>query len=233
MISIKKSIKKIQKSKDGKTLLTNFGYLSLLQVAGYIFPLFTVPYLARVIGVDGYGKLAFASAIMVWFQTIADWGFNYSATRDVAKHREDKEKVIRIFSTVLWGRCVLTVLSFIVLIVMILAIPKFNENSLIILITFMTIPGHIFFPEWFFQALERMKYITIFGFIIKLIFLIAIFVFVKEKDDYILQPIISTSGSLICGIISMYIIVRKWGYKVIIVPFGQIINTIKIILISS
>lgn len=50
-----------------------------------MFPLISMPYLARVIGADGFGKIAFASAIVVWIQTISDWGFNLTATRDVAQ----------------------------------------------------------------------------------------------------------------------------------------------------
>ena len=114
---IKEYITRIKKSKDGRTLVANFSYLTLLQVAGYIFPLITMPYLARVIGVEGFGKIAFASAIIVWFQTVSDWGFNFTATRDVAKNRDNKEKVSEIFSNVLWARCILTVVSFLLLVI--------------------------------------------------------------------------------------------------------------------
>ena len=100
----------LSNSKEGKTVFANFGYLTLLQIAGYVFPLITMPYLARVIGVDGFGKIAFASVVVVWFQTIADWGFNLSATRDVAQNKKNKEKVSEIFSNVLWARCFLTLL---------------------------------------------------------------------------------------------------------------------------
>src|SRR5690554_4491222 len=116
MVDVKRYFNRIKKSKDGRTLVANFGYLSLLQVAGYIFPLITMPYLARVIGVEGFGKIAFASAVVVWFQTVADWGFNYTATRDVAKNRDNKEKVSEIFSNVLWARCFLMITSFLLLI---------------------------------------------------------------------------------------------------------------------
>ena len=59
---------RIGSSKDGRTLASNFGYLMLLQISGYVFPLLTIPYLARVIGVDGFGKIAFAAAVVVWSQ---------------------------------------------------------------------------------------------------------------------------------------------------------------------
>ena len=119
-MGIRSKLNRIQQNKDGKVLVENFAYLSLLQVAGYVFPLITMPYLARVIGVEGFGKIAFASAIMVWIQTIADWGFNFTATRDVARNRDDEKKVSEIFSNVLWARCVLMVVSLVVLLVLVL-----------------------------------------------------------------------------------------------------------------
>jgi PST family polysaccharide transporter len=202
-----------RKTKDGKVLVENFAYLTLLQVAGYIFPLITLPYLARVIGVDSFGKIAFAAAIIGWFNTIADWGFNYTATRDVAQNREDKEKVSQIFSNVLWARCLLTIASLILLLLLIVIIPKFQEISLLLLITFLMIPGHILFPDWFFQAMEKMKYITILNLISKLLFTIAVFIFIKEKSDFILQPLFISLGFVASGIIAMYYILVRWKIK--------------------
>ena len=67
---------------DAKVVASNFSWLLLLQIAGYIFPLITLPYLARVVGVDGIGKIAFASSIIIWIQTFADWGFNFTYNKD-------------------------------------------------------------------------------------------------------------------------------------------------------
>lgn len=224
---IKEYITRIKKSKDGRTLVANFSYLTLLQVAGYIFPLITMPYLARVIGVEGFGKIAFASAIVVWFQTIADWGFNFTATRDVAKNRDNQEKISEIFSNVLWARVLLMLISFTLLLLTIIMVPLFRENYVVILVTFLLVPGHIMFPDWFFQAVERMKYITILNLLSKLLFTIAVFVFIKEKSDYILQPLFTSLGYLISGIIAMYLIINKWGVKLKRPLFREILKTIK------
>lgn len=219
--------KRILNSKDGKTVFANFGYLTLLQVAGYVFPLITMPYLARVIGPDGFGKIAFASAVVVWFQTIADWGFNLTATRDVAQNRDNKDKVSHIFSNVLWARCLLTILSGILLLFFIFIIPYFRENAAVILITFLMVPGHILFPDWMFQAIEKMKYTTIFNLIIKLIFTIAVFLFIHDKEDYIIQPLLTTIGYLLCGIGALYLILKKWGYTLYKPQWNEIFGTIK------
>jgi len=227
MNKIRNAYNRINNSKDAKTLVTNFGYLSLLQVAGYVFPLITMPYLARVIGVDGFGKVAFASAIVVWFQTVADWGFNYTATRDVAKNRDDKEKVSEIFSNVLWARCLLMIISFLLLLIVISIVPTLRENYAVILVTFLLVPGHIMFPDWFFQAMERMKYITILNLLSKLLFTILVFVFIKEKNDFILQPLFISLGFLLSGIIAMYIILSKWKVKLKRPSTKRIFETIK------
>ncbi|MEE1093884.1 MAG: flippase [Bacteroidales bacterium] len=224
---LKQLFARLKQSKDGKTLIANFGYLSLLQVAGYVFPLITMPYLARVIGAEGFGKIAFAAAIMVWFQTIADWGFNYTATRDVAKNRDDKEKVSEIFSNVLWARIFLMFVSFVALSICVMTIPKLRENADVIMISFLMIPGHIMFPDWFFQAMERMKYITILNIISKTLFTIAIFLFIKERDDYILQPLFTSLGFVVSGIIAMYYILVKWNIRLHFTSFKVIIKTIK------
>jgi len=215
MNNLTKKISSISKNKEAKTVAGNFMWLSALQVAGYVFPLITMPYLARVIGVEGFGKIAFASAIMIWIQTIADWGFNLTATRDVAQNRDNPQRVSEIFSNVLWARCFLMLLSFVVLVLLILIVPKFREESSVILVTFLMIPGHILFPDWFFQAIEKMKYITILNVLMKFLFTVAVFAFVKTPEDYILQPLLTSLGYVVCGIIALYIIFGKWKIKLL------------------
>lgn len=228
---MKSKVKKIKgflrKDKDAKALVGNFGYMMVLQVAGYLFPLITIPYLARVIGVEGFGKIALSAAIVLWFQTVTDWGFNYTATRDLAKSRDNPEKVSEIFSNVFWARILLMALSFCLLLLLILLVPFLGENRLIILLTFLLIPGHIMFPEWFFQALEKMKFITFFSLMSKLFFTAMVFAFINEEEDFILQPVFMASGYLLCGLVAMYLIVVKWKVRLQAPRWAPIISTIK------
>lgn len=219
--------KRVAQSKDGKILLSNFGWLTALQVAGYLFPLITIPYLARVIGVDGFGKIAFASAVIVWMQTIADWGFNFTATRDVARNRDDIKKVSEIFSNVLWARLLLLFLSYVVLIILVFVLPKFYEARVAIFATSLMLIGHILYPEWFFQAMERMRYITILGLTAKLIFTIAVFVFIRKPEDYVLQPLFISIGFVVSGIIALFFIFGRWEVKLKAPSFKAVLSTIK------
>ena len=225
-MNLRDYIDRFKHSQEGKTLASNMLYLTLLQIAGYIFPLITMPYLARVIGTDGFGKIAFASAIIVWIQTFADWGFNYTATRDVAKNRDNTDKVSEIFSCVLWSRCILALLSLVVLCLLVFFIPVFRANALIIFFTFLLVPGQILYPEWFFQAFEKMKYITILGVFIKFVFTLLVFLIIREKEDYIYQPLIISFGYLCSGIIAMYVILGKWNIRIKPIPIREIVATI-------
>lgn len=224
---LKEKLQKFWGNKNAKTVASNFAWLSVLQIAGYIFPLITMPYLARVIGVEGFGKIAFAFAVMVWIQTIADWGFNYTATRDVAQNRNNYKRISEIFSNVLWARCVLMLISFLFLMVLVVIFPKFRNNIEILLISFLMIPGQILFPDWFFQAMERMKYITILNVLSKLIFTIAVFVFIRNKEDYLLQPLFTSLGYLVSGLIAFYYILFKWKVKLQMPIVKNISLTIK------
>lgn len=222
-----KHVKQASKSKDGKVLIQNMTYLSILQLASYLFPLITVPYLARVIGASGYGKIAFASAVITWIQTVVNWGFGMTATRDVAKNRNNLDKVSEIFSNVLWSRVFLMCLSAFVLFILILVVPKFREDWLVLLFTFLLIPGHIMFPEWFFQAMEKMKYTTILNIVSKLLFTGAIFLVIRDSGDYLYHPLCISLGYLVSGIVTFYLIIKKWHVHIFHVHFSTIIQTIR------
>jgi O-antigen/teichoic acid export membrane protein len=220
-------VRKIKGSNEARILAENFISLSALKVLGYIFPLITLPYLARVIGVDKFGEIAFAAAVIVYFQTIVDYGFNYTAVRDIARNRTDLKIVSGIFSTIMTIKVILLFISFIILLLCIFIFPSFYENRLILLLTFLYIPGGILFPDWFFQGMEKMKYITIMNLLSKAIFTGLVFVIIKEKSDYIYQPVLIAVGSFLSGIVSLPIIKREFHVRFSIPALSEIITAFK------
>lgn len=215
------------KSENSKSLISNFIYLSLLKIVSFVFPLITLPYLARVIGADYFGAIAFASAIMILAETVTDWGFNYTATRDIAVDRDNIEIVSNIYCEVMFAKVILMILSFIILLIIIHLVPSLQEYRLLLLLTFAYIPGHIFFPDWLFQAFEKMKYITILNLVAKSVFTLLIFVVIKNSDDYIYQPLLNACGYIVSAIIAQYIIFRTFGLSVIIPSIKSVYERMK------
>jgi PST family polysaccharide transporter len=229
-MNIRQTIKRLKsagKSRDGKILLENFFSLSMLQVAGYVFPLITLPYLARVIGLDMFGEIAFAAAIVMYFQTILDWGFSYTATRDIAKNRTDFNKVSEIFCNVMSAKILLLLASTIIFAILIYTIPYLTERKTLMWLTYSLLLGYFLFPEFFFQGMEKMKYMTIMNVFAKLLFTILVFVVIRRKEDFIWQPMLISFGFLISGIISIVFIFRKFKIKVILPTFKSVWKTIK------
>lgn len=224
---IKKVIKKYKNSKEAITLTENFLSLSVLQLVGYIFPLITLPYLARVLGLEKFGILAFAAAMIAYFNVFVDFGFDYTAVRDIAKNKTNKVAVSRIFSSVMTVRGIFTVVSLFILFGLILIVPLFKENIKILLLTFSSIPASILFPAWFFQAMERMKFTTILNLLSKLLFTILVFVVIRKQEDYYWQPVLSACGFLFAGIISLIIIRKEFGIKYKLPNSKDISDTIR------
>lgn len=215
-------LKQIANRPRSKILIGNFLSLSSLQIVNYLLPLVTLPYLTKVLGVNMFGVLAIAGAVIMYFQTFVDFGFEYSATRDIANNQSNITIVSKILWTVTFTKIILMLISLILLITLILFIHFFRINYLIILLTFLSVPSSILFPEWFYQGMEKMKYITTLNVIAKTIFTVLIFVLIKKPTDYIYQPLLIAFGYFTSGVISVFIMFYHFKIKMYIPSFFEI-----------
>lgn len=201
---------KLINNKEKKTLISNIFSLMVLQGANYVLPLLTFPYLVRILGVDGFGLLAFATAIVSYFSIITDYGFNLTATRDVSINQGNIEKITEIFSSVMIIKMLLFLISLVVFLPIITLVEDIYKDYMIYLMTFGTVLGQVLFPVWLFQGLEKMKYITYINLFSKLIFTISIFYFVNDGDDILMVPLLNSLGGILSGVISLFVIVIKF-----------------------
>ncbi|MDO5821991.1 flippase [Methanosphaera sp.] len=209
-------LKNIFKSKEYKRILENMISLTGLQFASYILPLITLPYLTLVLGPEKFGLTQYAISLITYFQFFTDYGFNLSATRELAICRDDNQKISQIFSSVMFIKMCLCILSFIILLLIVMFIPKFSEDSYVYILTFGMVIGYMLFPTWLFQGLEYMRYTSILNIIGKIVFTVLIFIFIHDTTDYMLVPLINSLGYILVGILGIYIALTKFNIKITI-----------------
>ena len=191
-----------------KRLIENISSLFVLQAANYVLPMVTIPYLVRVLGPDKFGLIAFAQAFIQYFIILSDYGFNLSATRQIAIHRDDPTAISDIFSAVMSVKLGLMLIGFVVMSVIVLLIPRFHANMALYHILFLTVLSNVLFPIWLFQGMERMKYVTVLSLIARSISLIAIFLFVHKESDYLLAAAAQPAGLALSGVLALFSIKR-------------------------
>lgn len=197
--------------KHGK-IMESFFSLSLLNVIKLVLPLITIPYLIRTVGMANYGIYAIVYSMVVYILEISNYGFTYSATRQVAQNRENKKEIDTIFSSVFVSRLLLAAVSAIFFII--LSLFVWNSQYMIMVIFGLGIVvGDILNPVWLFQGMEKMRYMTIVNFVSKLLFTLLVFVFIKKQDHFVFIPLLDSFGYLLAGLLSLWIAKKEFGIK--------------------
>lgn len=176
---------------------TNFFMNAVLKMSAFIFPLITFPYVSRILGATGNGKIAFATSIIQYFSMFAQLGIPTYGIRVCAACRNDYEKFNRTVQELLIINSITVIISYISLAVAILYVPKFQDNNVLLLITSTTILLNAIGMEWLFQALEQYSYITVRNIAFKVVSIILMFILVHEPKDYIVYGAINVIGT--CG----------------------------------
>lgn len=191
-----------------KKQFANFGYLSILQIVNMLLPLISMPYLIHTLGKELYGLTVFGQTIAAYFMVLVNFGFNISATQQISKHRDHPEKVSEIFSAVLTIKFILLFLACSLLAIALVFVDKLAAHAAIYALFMLLCVGEALFPVWYFQGIERMRYITLINISVRIAFVFMIFFIIKAPDDVIYVPILQGLGSVIGGLFGIYMLHR-------------------------
>lgn len=214
-----KSLKSLDKNK--KNLLFNTIMLYIMTFSAQLFNLATMPYLSRVLEPITYGKVGIAISYMAYVQIIIDFGFILSATRRVSENRENKNYLSELLSSVTTLKIVLSlIVSFVFMAIVFSTDMKGDWLFYFLYLASQVIYG--FLPDFLYRGLENMKIITIRTVIVKAIFMVLIFIFVKDKGDYYLVPLFTMIGNLVAVITTYFDVFLKLRLKFTRVKLGSI-----------
>lgn len=186
-----------------KKLLRNFFSLSLLQVTSFVISLLIIPYLIRSLGTEKFGLIMYSQAMMTFFAIFTDYGFNLSATRDVALNRENPAKIAEIVNTVLVTKFFLFFIGLLLLVALLLIFPTLKAEKWLYLGSYSIVLGQILFPVWYYQGIEKMKYIAILSALSKVLYAVATILFIKHPSDYIFVNLFLGFSGIAMGVVSI------------------------------
>lgn len=200
----------------------NTAYLSVLEILKMVMPFVALPYLISTVGAEKYGLVVFAQAIISYFIVLVNFGLDVSAVRNVSVNRGDQSKLNEVVSSVLIIKTFLFVLSFLILTGLLLFSERLRENSVLFFLSFLSCLSEILFPVWFYQGVEKMRYITLIRFTSILFYTVTVFIFIKGKNDYLLIPLLQSLGWLFSGIISIFMLIKIEKVSLFIPSFSLV-----------
>lgn len=191
------------------SLKTNVVFNFINTITGIIFPVITFPYAARVLLPDGIGAVNFLQSIIAYIVLLTSLGIPMYAVREVAKYRDDiaKRNTVTIEITLL--SLFLCLGGYIIVWMLGNFISQIHSQLALFYVLSLTILFTSLGVNWFFQAIEDFKFITVRAVIFRLLAAMALFLFVKSKDDLLVYAFV-TVGSTVGNNIINFIHLRKY-----------------------
>ncbi len=195
---------------DNNRIIKNFISLIILQGGRYLLPLILIPFLIRALGMQTFGSWVFAVSFVAIFRTFVNYGFDMTATRAVSIHRDDKIFLSELYTTVIITRLTILVFSCLVLFGLGLMFTNIWNVILLAQLSMLVLIGEALFPIWLFQGMESMGTITQLRLGYRALFVSCVILVVREPHDVLLIPIIEGTGSLLAGLIALYLAYSRY-----------------------
>ena len=213
-------------SVNSNSLKTNVFFMFMVKVFVYSIPIITEPYLSRVFGPDGIGEYTYVYSIVSYFSLAVNFGFTGYGVKNISSCRNNKREYSDIFWSIVVTRCFLFLCSFFAYVILLCGLKhKYPELSIGLYLSLsLTIFSNLFDITYLFQALERIKWVSIINFIVRFVCLICIFMFVKGKNDLLVYAIIQSLQILFIAVCP-WLLVKKTIYK----PRRNTINLISVL----
>ena len=209
-----------------KRIVSNTFMLYLMTFAKMIFPLLTLPYLTRILSVDGYAVVSYVKSAMVYMQILLDFGFLLSATKDIVKVIDNSQSVSEILGETLQAKFLLAILASIAISIAIFTIPMLRENVLYTYLSFGAILMSILLPDFLFRGIEQMQAITIRFIIMRGIATVLTFVVIKGDEQLLLIPVLDIIGTF-AAVVWTWLEIKKIGYRPIWVQWNRAFSSLK------
>jgi len=168
-----------------------------LRLVNYVCPLVLVPYLARVLGPQGWGVYAFAEACGRGVQMLVEYGFQLAGVREVALRRNNRKELGASVGGMLGAQVAMGAAALAVLLVMTAAFDPFRRAATLLPGAFLYGLGLGLSPLWYFQGTERLARMVAIDILARMAGVGGVFVLVREAGDS--WKALAIQGALACA----------------------------------
>lgn len=186
----------------------NIIYNMAFQLFTTFIPVIITPYISRTLGLENNSIYSFVETVVTLIAIFGTIGTFLYGSRKVAYVRDNKYNLSKCTYEIIFLKLILLVPILLLYIIFFCITGKYKLYFLISIITIISSSLEI---TWFFNGLEEFKLITIRNFIIKMCFVISLFLFVKTENDltnYFWIVVINGFVSNIC----MYPLLKRYIY---------------------
>ncbi|MEO3408418.1 flippase [Mucilaginibacter sp. CAU 1740] len=208
-------------------LFRNILSLGVVQIANYVLPLISIPIIVRVIGPDNFGVINYYTAFVAYFMLLINYGFEYSGTRFIAIERDNIERRNSHFTKILYAKSLLFVLSAIIFSGAIIFISRSTAETRVAGYTFLMAFSWVLSPNWFFQGMQQLTLVALFNFLSKLVFNVLIVIVIKQKGDYVWQPLILSLTQIVVSAVSLFYAIKKFNVSLVKISFRSVIDMLR------
>lgn len=189
------------------TVSKNYIYSIISLATGILFPVFTFPYVSRVLMPENLGKISFSQSITNYFLVAALLGIPSYATRELSRARvlqDEKREFKKVFNELLIIGLIGSILSYILLNITVLFVPELSNLKEVIKIFSFQVAFAFLQIDYIFIVLENHKRRTMRTIALRFISITLMFTLVKKPEDYILYGAILVFPELLARFIDLY-----------------------------
>lgn len=191
------------------SLQKNFVYSSILTVSKYLFPLIVYPYVSRTLGLSNIGIVNFVDNLVNYFVFISMMGITTVGVREIAAVRGNKQELSKTFVSLLSLTAITTLIAIAALWIAMYTVPALLPYQDLLYVGLIKLVFNLFLMEWFFMGVEDFRYITNRSILVKCLYVLCVFMFVKDASDYKIYYGISVAMVTVNALINL-VYIRKF-----------------------
>ena len=178
-----------------KSIAKNSLFYFIYNALNMLFPFISSMYVAHILTPASIGDVAIAQNIVSYFSILAFLGIPTYGLREIAKHRNDKDELNKIYSELFTINLISTIVFSGIYYGMILAMPRFHVSLSLYLLVGVTVILNMLNIGWLYEGLEEFGYVSMRNAIFKLLMFALLVVFVRSESDTLIYAGINVFGA--------------------------------------